>query len=170
MREAVGEYHGAALHSFFLALGHSESLVAKVLRDCGVDRIDPDKWYDQKLALAIYKAIGDQIGRNALIAVGKRMIETAPFPPGLDDVETILGSLDAAYRMNVRGPDLGQIEVTFDDENSATIHWSTPGPCALNIGIIEGCCSRAGKRALVEHGATGCMDKGAPSCIYRVSF
>lgn len=165
-----GEYNGAALYSFLLGLGHSEALVKKVLRDAGVEGIDPNRWYDINWAMSVYYAIYEKIGRGALIAVGKKMIEAAPFPPGLDDAKSLLPGLDAAYRMNVRGADIGEITCEFDDDHSATLVWSTLGPCPLNIGIIEGCCSRVGSPALVEHGAGGCMDEGGPSCTYLVSF
>ncbi|WP_434416048.1 hypothetical protein [Nannocystis pusilla] len=165
-----GQYNGAALYSFLLGLGHSEALVQKVLRDAGVDRIDPRRWYDINWAMEIYFAIYEKIGRGAMIAVGKKMIETAPFPPGLDDVKSLLMGLDAAYRMNARAADIGAITCEFDDDNSATMVWTSLGPCPLNVGIIEGCCSRVGAPALVEHGAGGCMDEGGSSCTYLVSF
>lgn len=168
--ELGGQYNGAALNSFLLALGHSQPLVQKILHDFGVERIDPDRWYDAAWAISIYYAIVDQIGRGAIIAVGKRMIETAPFPPGIDDVRSVLLSLDAAYKMNARGPDAGQITCKFEDDFSAFLEWDTWGPCALNIGIIQGCCSRFGAHALVEHGPSGCMDEGAGSCTYTVSW
>lgn len=165
-----GEYNGAALYSFLLGLGHSEALVKKVLRDAGVDAIDPNRWYETNFAMGIYYAILEQIGRGAVIAVGKKMIEAAPFPPGLDDVKSLLMGLDAAYRLNIRGPGIGEIRCEFEDDHSATMVWTSLGPCALNIGIIEGCCARVGSPALVEHGAGGCMDEGAPSCTYLVSL
>ncbi len=164
------EYHGASLSSFVLALGHSQSLVQKILHDAGVERIDPERWYDFDLAIGIYRRIADQVGRGAVIAVGKKIIESAEFPPGIDDVKTLLCSLGAAYHLNTRGPDVGEIFCTIEDDHSATLEWSAGGPCALNFGIIEGCCARYGVKALVEHGAGGCMEKGAPACIYHVSW
>jgi len=168
--ELGGKYNGSALNSFLLGLGHSQPLVQKILRDHGVDHIEPEHWYDAHWAIGIYYAIEAQIGRGALIAVGRRMIETAPFPPGLDSVRTVLQSLDAAYKMNARGPDTGDILCEIEDDYSAVLEWNTWGPCALNLGIIEGACSRFGAEALIEHGATGCMDRGHPSCLYRVSW
>ena len=165
-----GQYNGAALNSFLLGLGHSETLVQKILRDHGVDHIDPNRWYDAAWAVEIYFAIAEQIGRGAIIAVGKRMIETAPFPPGIADVKSVLLSLDAAYKLNVRGKDTGDITCEFEDDHNATLEWNTWGPCPLNVGIIEGCCSRFGAQALVEHGAGGCQDRGDPTCIYHVSW
>lgn len=168
--EDGGEYNGSALNSFLLGLAHSQQLVQKILHDHGVDHIDPGRWYPAHWAVEIYYAIESQIGRAALIAVGRRMIETAPFPPGIDSVRSVLQSLDAAYKMNVRGGAPGRITCEFDDDHSAFLEWSTWGPCALNVGIIEGCCARFGAEALIEHGASGCMDSGAPSCTYRVSW
>lgn len=170
MKRYEGEYSGAALQSFLLALGHSQPLVEKLMQSCGIERIDPERWYDIDVACAVYDAIDKQIGRSATVAVGKKMIEAAPFPPGLNDVRGVLSSLGAAYRMNVRGPLTGDIICSFDDERSATLRWTALGPCALNFGIIQGCCGRFGGRALVEHGATGCMERGAAACVYRVSW
>lgn len=164
------EYSGAALSSFVVALGHSKDIVQKILADAGVDRIDPERWYDFDVSLAIYYRITEQVGRGAVIAVGKRIIEVAAFPPGIDDIRTLLMSLGAAYRLNARGTDIGDILCTFEDEHSATLDWSAKGPCALSFGILEGACSRYGVKALVEHGAGGCKDNGAPTCIYHLSW
>lgn len=163
------EYFGGSLNSFILALGHSQALVDKILREVGIDRIDPDKWYDFDTAIAVYKKIAREVGRGAVIAVGKKIIEAADFPPGIDSVQTLLSSLGAAYHLNTRGPNVGEIFCSFEDDHSATLEWSAGGPCALNFGIIEGCCARYGATALVEHGV-GCMEEGAPHCIYHVTW
>ncbi len=165
-----GEYNGAALNSFLLALNHSDAIVQKVLRDSGVERIDPDRWYEINWAIDIYFKIYEQVGRGAITAVGKKMIQTAVFPPGLDDIKSMLMSLDAAYRLNARGPDIGTITTEFHDDYSATSTWTTLGPCPLNIGIIDGCCGRVGASALIEHAPGGCMDDGASACTYLISL
>lgn len=170
MNEEKSEYSGAALNSFILALGHSEAVIQRLLADAGVDRIDPDRWYDYDWSISIYYKIGEEIGRSALIAVGRKMIETAAYPPGIDNVHTLLMSLGAAVRLNARGPEIGDIVCTIEDEHSATLDWSAKGPCALGIGILEGSCSRYGAKALIEHGAGGCKDTGASTCIYQVSW
>ncbi|HVI00173.1 MAG TPA: hypothetical protein VM869_15760 [Enhygromyxa sp.] len=164
------EYSGAALNSFILALGHARDVIQKILADAGVERIDPQRWYDFVWARDIYFKIGAQVGRGALIEVGRRMVETAEYPPGIDDIPTLLTSLDAAYRLNARGPDIGEIRCTIEDQHSATLTWTPAFPCELNIGILEGSCSRYGAKALVEHGSGGCVNDGAPSCTYHVSW
>jgi hypothetical protein len=164
------EYNGAALNSFILALGHSKGVLHKILVDAGVDRIDADRWYDFDWARSIYFKIEAEVGRGAVIEVGRKMIETADFPPGIDNIATLLQSLDAAYRLNARGAGIGDITCTLEDEHGATLTWTTQFPCALNIGIMEGSCSRYGAKPLIEHGAGGCVDQGGRSCTYHVSW
>lgn len=164
------EYSGAALNSFILALGHAQAVTSKLLADAGVERIDPDTWYDFDWASNLYFKIASEVGRGAVTEVGRRMIETAEFPPGIDSITTLLQSLGAAYRLNARGPDIGEITCDIEDEHSATLVFSPRFPCALHIGIMEGACSRYGAQALVEHGGGGCIDDGGPSCTYHVSW
>lgn len=165
------EYYGAALNSFVLAFSESHILVKKILADAGVERIDPDRWYDYEWASSIFYKIGEQVGRAASIAVGRRMVEAAVFPPGIDSVEKALMSLGAAFRLNTRGTaDIGDIYCTLEDDHSATIVRTQRGLCPFNIGIIEGTCARQGVKALVEHGAGGCQDTGGATCTYHVSW
>lgn len=170
MDEANAEYSGAALNSFVLAFGESNSVVQKILVDAGVDQIDPERWYDYRWANSIYYRIGELVGRAAVIAVGRRMIEAAVFPPGIDSVQQVLSSLGAAFKLNTRGADVGDIFCTIEDDYSATIVRTQRGLCPLNIGIIEGCCARHDVKPLIEHGAGGCQDDGAPTCTYHVSW
>jgi hypothetical protein len=170
MSAQAREYSGAALHSFILALGHSQNIVSRILAEAGVDRIDPERWYDYDWALSIFAKIENEIGRAAIIEVGRKMIETAPYPPEIDSVQAVLGSLGQAFRMNARGPNIGDIVTTFDDEHSATIDCSVAGSCALNIGVIEGSCARFGVTPLIEHAGDVCKDSGANRCIYLVSW
>jgi hypothetical protein len=170
MQHFDGQYHGAALQSFIRGLGHSQQIIDQILRDNGLHRIEPDQWYDLNTARAIYMAIAKQVGDRSLHAVGLKMIESAPFPPQIDDVASVLASLGAAYHMNVRGSNIGDISATFVDERSAVVVCSTPFPCALERGIVQGCCKKFGATALIEHGDEGCRDQGAPACSYRVTW
>jgi hypothetical protein len=165
-----GEYHGAALRAVILGLADAEQLVKMILREHGLESIEPDRWYDLSTARSIYQAVARRIGSRSLKAIGLKMVETAVFPPDLKDVRSVLAGLDAAYHMNVKGHDIGGIACEFSAARSATITYSTLTPCALCLGIIEGCCRKYGARPLIDHGATGCRDRGDPSCIYRLSW
>ena len=54
--------------------------------------------------------------------------------------------------------------------HTAVVVFATPFPCVLSRGIVQGCCRKYGARALIDHGPGGCVDKGAPSCVYRVAW
>ena len=164
------EYNGAALYSFVVGLADSEQIIKKLLDDAGIDRIDPERWYDYDWAVGFFYKIEAMVGPAALRAVGRRMIETAPYPPDIDSIEKLLMGLGWAFSLNARGPDVGTVECTMEDDHSATLDWSAKGPCAVCIGILEGSCARYGVNPLIEHGAGGCKDKGASTCIYNVSW
>lgn len=167
-----GQYSGAALTSVIRALERSQVLIKDILRVHGLERIDPDAWYDLETAASIYRSIGERIGSAGLFAVGQRIIDAAPFPPGITDVRGVLASLDAAYRMSVRGPNIGGITCEFSgpEERSALLVFTTPAPCAMNRGIVHGCCRRFGATPLIEHAGDGCVDEGGDTDIYRVSW
>ncbi|KIG14110.1 hypothetical protein DB30_07106 [Enhygromyxa salina] len=169
MNTEKGEYYGAALNSFVLAFGESNSVVQKILADAGVDGIDPERWYDYDWSIAIYDRIAQEVGQAAVAEVGRAMIETAALPPGIDSVQAILMSLGAWFRLNARGP-VGDIFCTIEGEHSATIVRTQRGSCALNIGIIAGGCARYGAQALIEHAAGECQDQGEATCTYHVSW
>ena len=54
----------------------------------------------------------------------------------------MLASLDHAYKLNCRGPQIGFITCEFADDSTAIVSFSTPFPCALDRGIVQGCCKR----------------------------
>jgi hypothetical protein len=170
MKSFDGKYSGAALQAFVRGLGHSRAIVDALLAEHGLTDVDPERWYDLNLARSIYAAVARQVGDRSLYAVGMQMIESAPFPPGIADVRGVLASLDAAYHMNVYGPDIGRIDVSFPDEHSASVVFTTPFPCALSRGVVQGCCRKYGAKALIEHQAGGCVDAGGAACAYYVTW
>ena len=66
--------------------------------------------------------------------------------------------------------EIGDIAVTFPDDHSAVVTFTTPFPCALSKGVIQGCCRKYGERALIEHRTGGCVDDGGRSCAYYVTW
>lgn len=170
MKPFEGTYSGAALNSFVLGLRQSEVLVKHILRAHGLESIDPTRWYDLNTARSIYYTVGEQVGERSLYGVGLQMIETAQFPPEIADVKSLLASLDVAYKLNCRGPEIGVITCEFEDDHAAIVTFATPFPCALCRGILHGCAKRFARDALIEHSAGGCVDKGAASCTYHVTW
>lgn len=170
MQSFHGQYSGAALSAFVRGLQRSEALIRQILRAHGLAAIADDQWYDLNTARSIYATVQREVGERSLHAVGVQMIEAAPFPPGLDDICAVLASLDHAYHMNVRGPDIGRITSEIEDEGAALVTFATPFPCALSRGIVHGCCKKFMPDALVEHAAGGCVERGDPSCSFHVTW
>lgn len=170
MKMFEGQYKGAALRSFVLGLGQSEAIIKQILRTHGLERIDEEQWYDLNTARSIYYTVGKQVGERSLHAVGLTMITTATFPPGIDDIKSVLQSLDAAYKLNCRGPEIGRIDTEFEDEASALVTFATPFPCSLSRGILLGCAKRFAPDALIEHIPGSCVDDGDPACTYHVAW
>lgn len=170
MKSFKGQYLGAALRSFVRALQQSEALVRQILRNHGLERIDENQWYDLNTARSIYYTVGAQVGERSLHGVGLQMIDAAQFPPGIDDIKSVLLGLDAAYRMNCRGPEIGAITCEFEGDHTALVVFATPFPCALSRGILQGCAKRFAPDALIEHGRDGCVDRNDPSCCFHVEW
>ncbi|MDC0669868.1 hypothetical protein [Nannocystis radixulma] len=170
MKPFKGQYLGAALRSFVRALQQSEAVVRQILRNHGLERIDEDQWYDLNTARSIYYTVGAQVGERSLHGVGLQMIGAAQFPPGIDDIKAVLTSLDAAYRMNCRGPEIGAITCDFEGDHTAVVVFATPFPCALSRGILQGCAKKFAADALIEHSHDGCVDRGDPNCCFHVDW
>jgi hypothetical protein len=165
------EYSGEALYTFVLGLTESKTVVDKILADAGVEQLDPAAWYDFTWAEDFFLAVQAVLGPHVVNQCGKTMIESANYPPEINSVETLLPALGAWYSFHARGPNVGSIICEMDDERSATLDWSTGRfPCMFCQGILEGACARYGVKPLIEHGAGGCRDTGAATCIYHVSW
>lgn len=169
MEPYKGEYLGMALQSFLKATQRYGTVAGMILQQHGLSDIDPEAWYDLNTARSIYYTVGEQVGPNTLETVGMSIIETARFPDNIQSVRQALESLDIAYKMNVRGEDIGYISCDFKASNRATVTFSVPFPCHLNRGIIRGCARSFGQLATVSHGQ-GCRDQGANECTYFVQL
>lgn len=165
-----GEYAGCVIEGLMKALVQSPDTIQRILNEHGLQAIEPDKWYDLELTRAIFYDIQRLIGPRALYNVGVHVYLAAPVPPEIKDPASALASLDAVYRMNARGPDIGGVTTRMDGVRSARLKFTQPIPCQLDQGICAGCCKRFGAVALVEHGPGGCRDDGNPFCEMHVSW
>lgn len=166
------EYSGAALSSFIHGLADHQAVVDKLLADAEVERIDPEAWYELDWAFDLFDKIEAELGRAAIVKVGRSMVETAVYPPEVDSAEKILSSIGYWWELNARGPGIGTMSCDWEDEHTAIIESSVHRcRCSLTYGIIEGACSRYGITPLIEHGAGSCIQEGTgPVCVYRVSW
>jgi hypothetical protein len=168
-RSYEGEILGACLQSTVLALGGSQVVLQQMMKVHGLTAIDPDKWYNLNMALSMFQTVGQQVGEATLQTIGIKMLDTAAWPPEVTDVRSMLLSMDAAYKLNFRGPKIGDCVVTFDDDHSATMVLTSVTPCPLARGVVQAGIKRFAPNALLEH-SEGCMERGADNCTYFITW
>lgn len=168
-RNYEGEVLGACLYSTVVVLGGSQVVLQQLLKSHGLKSIDHEKWYPINLALAMFHTVAQQVGERTLNSIGAKMVDTAAWPPEVSDVRSMLLSMDPAYKLNFRGPNIGGCSITFDDEHSATVMFNAVTPCALARGVVLAGARKFAPNALLEHGES-CVEKGADHCIWYVTW
>lgn len=161
----------------------------QILKENGIDKPQPGKWYGQQSWLNAFKTISDKLGANTLFLIGKKIPESAQWPPFVDNIEKALASIDVAYHMNHRiknevlfNPQTGAMKegighYGFQKVSDKMIKMvcNNPYPCDFDRGIIEA----AGRKFLpkdslgitVKHDdSQPCRKKGQESCTYVVTW
>jgi len=142
------EVIGVAMHNFFVSINKHqfEEIVQVKLSNAGIDRIDDDAWYSHQLVLDIFKQIqSDTLSQN-LVALGMGYVETALFPPEVDNIQSGLILLADTYHLNIRNAPAEegyQAEVISDKH--IRIADKNPFPHDTVYGFIWGICKRFAK-------------------------
>lgn len=96
------EVRGQSIVGMINATGAYSGLVLKILAKHGIREIDVNSWYPVEPVVHTYHDLIDEVGQQTMFGVGKRIPETALWPPEIQDVEAALRSVDVAYHMNHR--------------------------------------------------------------------
>lgn len=183
------EVSGDAILAVLTGMETFTTLARKILSQCGIEDPQAGRWYRQQDWLDAFKLIAERVGPTTLRTIGRRIPETAQWPPGVDSVEKALQSLDVAYHMNhriggkvlydpvtgdMRG-DIGHYSYEHTGERSATVVCESPYPCIFDQGVVEALVKRFKPAdsllVTVEHDDTApCKRNGADSCSYHVSW
>lgn len=169
MKRYRGEMSGVPVRALIKVLEQSPAAVSRLLEVHELQTIDEDAWYDLDLVRTLFSDVERVVGSRALYNVGVNLMMSIPLREATTPLQ-LLSNIDAGYRSNVRGEDLGAVSVTPEGERSARIIFSSPFPCHLDQGLCAGGCRRFGEVPLVEHASGACRDKGALVCNYRVSW
>jgi hypothetical protein len=169
------EVNGGTVHAVVDGMGAFKTKALAILKENGIADLRAESWYSQQAWLNAFKAIAESIGPKTLYAIGQKIPENAKFPPGLDTIEKALSSLDAAYRANHRGGDIGSYRAQATGPKSATLVCRNPYPCEFDHGLIHAVAQRfkpAGSLAVkVTHDAAApCRKQGADACTYLVTW
>lgn len=173
------EILGSMVYSLWAAFPESfQGLIKKILLKHEVAEVDPSKWYPLQPILDSLKEIESAYGHQLLTQVGEQAALRAPVPPEVDSLKKCLSALNATVSNFHRGGDVGGY--SFKEETGAgglvryVVTVSTPYPCSLTRGYLEGFSRRFGKgdkqEVLVRHDDSGsCRREGAQTCTYIIT-
>ncbi len=163
-RESSGMNLKSVKEAFSIFYSQADGVLLKV----GIEDVQPDQWYDLDLVVQAFEAISNQIGNYSTTLVGIHIGENAALPPVVTDLEQVFMSLDQAYKLNNRGPDIGGWKIERDGRDF-TFTVTTPFLCPLEKGILLGFSKRFGQPIDIRHGDLCRKEKDA-ACIYHVSI
>jgi len=133
---------GKAVQAF--AENLESDVVRPLLLKYGLDTIDPEKWYPCQALLNVLRDVSEMPGgSNALVAVGKKTVETAVMPPEVDSIPKMLNSLNTGYHLNLRNvpaEDVHPVEVV--SERVYRVTSNTPFPLNYTYGLVWGFAQR----------------------------
>jgi hypothetical protein len=184
--EVSGESLGAILDGFkqYPSIAMKYLVKHGVLKKSGAGAPDVDRsgWYAIENWLAAYEGIASEVGVNSLYSVGKSIPKVAVFPPHVQDVFTLLTSIDVVYHLNHRkngtvmfNPESGEMlegighyTAKPEPENKRIVTvCDTPYPCDFDRGLITAMALRFENDAKTIHDNNApCRKKGADSCTY----
>lgn len=102
----------------------------------------PDAWYPLRAWLDVLADLETTCGEQAVYDAGRQVIDYSVWPPNLLTLHEALRALDAAYRANVRGGDLGHYRIEGKGLREIRVECLTPNPPAFEHGIISGLVTR----------------------------
>jgi hypothetical protein len=160
---------GGNILSMLAAMGPFRKRGEQILSEHGIANVDVEQWYPLRAYVASLRTIGQKMGPNTLLQIGKQIPHHVPLPPGLDTFEKVLASFGIAFDMNHRGVAPNAITYNLHSERSADITTGTPYPCEFDRGVIQGFFQvLLGTRVNVQHGDGGCKNDGAATCTHHV--
>ena len=104
--------------------------------------ITPSEWYPYQRFLDVINDMlnsSEQTSLN-LVSVGMKQVETAIIP---DEylalpIPSFLAGMNAAYQMNLRGDDIGEIQAEKQSDNCVKLTLRVPAPDDLWYGVVYG--------------------------------
>lgn len=160
---------GGNILSMLAAMGPFRKRGEQILADHGIRDIDVETWYPLPAYVESLRTIGQKMGPNTLLQIGKQIPNHVPLPPGLDTFEKVLASFGIAFDMNHHGVQPGSISFKLKSDRSASITTGTPYPCEFDRGVIQGFFQTLlSTRVTVSHNADGCKNTGSATCTHEV--
>lgn len=181
------EVNGQTILSVVKGAGVFEQTARKFLAKHGLVDVEDrgDKWYSQQAWLDTFKDIQTIVGRQTVYLIGKKIPESAIFPPHIKTIEDALASIDVAYHLNHRRggrvmfepatgkmlEGIGHYGYALAEPGHAVLVCENPYPCHFDRGIITTMAHRFVPTAKITHDDTKpCRERGADACTYHVTW
>jgi predicted hydrocarbon binding protein len=166
--QALGKSINAILDAFV-----SKQLAEEIVAESFGTIIQPNSFYPVESFLEALAKIEDEYGELVLRSIGKKMMSNAEWPQNVNDLESVLQSINAAYQMNTRPNDpsiIGSYKFQKISDKSFTITCDNPYPCVFDEGIITGAAKAFDKKARISHKEGSCRKNGNRHCVYEISI
>ncbi|GHH00138.1 hypothetical protein [Comamonas sp. JC664] len=169
--EVIGQSILAIVNGMELA----QSRALRILGENGIAPLKADTWYPMPALLKSFQLVFDKIGPSTVRTIGRKIPDSAHFPPDIDTLEKGLRAVDMAYRMNHRGKGgIGGYRFEAVDRRNARMVCDNPYPCDLDLGLIEAIGDRFRPKdslwVRIEHEAKSCRRRGDSSCTYSINW
>jgi hypothetical protein len=164
------QVNGQTIHSFLKASSSHRDTIVRILAENQIADPKPGLWYSQQAWLNAFRAIAEEIGPDALYAIGRKIPDSADWPDDIDTLEKALASIDIAYHMNHKGGAIGHYFFEKKAEGAGIMVCNEPYPCDFDRGIIEAVASKFSTKFQLTHQDETCRKTGAACCAYQLSW
>lgn len=169
------EVTGQSILAIVNGMELAQSRALRILAENGISPLKTDVWYPMPALLKSFQLIFEKIGPSTVRTIGRKIPDSAHFPPDIDTLEKGLRSIDLAYRMNHRGRGaIGGYRFELVDKRSARMACDNPYPCDLDVGLIEAIGDRFRPKdslwVRIEHAPKGCRRRGDGACTYTINW
>ena len=166
---------GEAVLAVVDGMGLARQKTLKILADNNIHDPKQENVVSATELVEPFQQVSETLGEDALLAIGRKIPDTAKFPPEIDCIERALQSINVAYHMNHRDGDIGIYGFQSTGPRSAQMVCRNPYPCVFDQGIIEAMAIRFKPQdspaVSVRHDDSApCRQNGADSCTYLVTW
>jgi hypothetical protein len=166
------EVSGAAILATLIALGGDK--VETLAEKHGLD-LSQEGYHPVQIDLDILRELKETGDFSDMVSVGMEIPEAAEFPPDLNDIHQALASINIAYQMNNRGPDIGFYAYEKLGERSAKMTCRNPYPSDFDFGLIYAMVKRFRPAdsqfiRVIRDDTIPNRKTGADTCIYTVEW
>ncbi|MCP3099833.1 hypothetical protein LZ198_13240 [Myxococcus sp. K15C18031901] len=169
--EVVGQSILAIVNGMELA----QARALRILAENGITPLEAKTWYPMPALLKSFSLVFEKIGPSTVRTIGRKIPDSAHFPPDIDTLEKGLRAVDMAYRMNHRGKGaIGGYHYEPVDKRNAKMRCDNPYPCDLDYGLLEAITDRFRPKdslwVRIEHDPKSCRRRGDGACTYNISW